>query len=525
MGTRTLTGFALAVALAIAVPSAKAQTSILNASYGVSRELYKDINPSFVADWMTKTGEKVEVNQSHGGSSKQALSVLNGLEADVVTMNQATDIEVLAENGLVAKDWRDKFPHNASPYTTISVFLVRKGNPKDIKDWDDLIRNDVEVIVPNPKTSGNGRYTYLAAWGDALLKGGTDDDARAFVVKLFKNVPVLDGGGRGATTTFTQRDIGDVLVTFENEAILIGKELGADKFEVIYPSTSVEAAPPVAVVDAVVDKRGSILIGSGLTMVDVLLNARREGFAGKTTIVSRRGQLPREHAAKGVVPKDMVLPKTKSLARLAASIRIACEAAEAYGTPWQAVINGLRPSISTIWRQLDVAEQSRFLRHVRPFWDTHRHRLPPEVYRQLHQELDRGRARLLRARVVDVERSSPGFVVNLRRHGTSAVETLKTDLAFDCRGYRPDLRSTLIRGLIGHELARADPHNLGLVVEPDGQVLGARNVPTPGLYALGPLCQGSLWEITAVPEIVRQADLAASRIARLLPLSAASMSA
>lgn len=263
MGTRTLASFALTVALAIAAPAAKAQTSILNASYDVSRELYKDINPSFVADWKAKTGETVEVNQSHGGSSKQALSVLNGLEADVVTMNQATDIEVLAKGGLVAKDWREKFPHNASPYTTTSVFLVRKGNPKNIKDWSDLIRDDVEVIVPNPKTSGNGRYTYLAAWGDALLKGGDEADAREFVRKLFNNVPVLDGGGRGATTTFTQRDIGDVLVTFENEAILIGKELGADKFEVIYPSTSVEAAPPVAVNESVAEKRGSKELAEG----------------------------------------------------------------------------------------------------------------------------------------------------------------------------------------------------------------------------------------------------------------------
>ncbi|HML91068.1 sulfate ABC transporter substrate-binding protein [Methyloceanibacter sp.] len=248
---------ALAAAFAATVPAAKAQSSILNASYDVSRELYKEINPRFVADWKTTTGETVKVDQSHGGSSKQASSVLHGLKADVVTMNQATDIDLLANGGLVAKDWRDKFPHNASPYTTISVFLVRKGNPKDVKDWKDLIRDDVQVIVPNPKTSGNGRYTYIAAWGNTLLKGGTDADARAFVTKLFENVPVLDGGGRGATTTFTQRDIGDVLVTFENEAILIGKELGPDKFDIVYPSTSVEAAPPVAIVETVVDKHDS----------------------------------------------------------------------------------------------------------------------------------------------------------------------------------------------------------------------------------------------------------------------------
>ncbi|HYH71306.1 MAG TPA: sulfate ABC transporter substrate-binding protein [Methyloceanibacter sp.] len=256
--------FAVAFALVAGVTSAHAQTSILNASYDVSRELYKDINPAFVSAWKEKTGQTVSVNQSHGGSSKQALAVLNGLEADVVTMNQATDIDVLVEKGkLIQPDWRKKFPHGASPYTTTTVFLVRKGNAKKIKDWSDLIRDDVEVIVPNPKTSGNGRYTYLAAWGDAKLKGADDAAARAFVTKLFKNVPVLDGGGRGATTTFTQHNVGDVLVTFENEAILIGNELGTDKFDVVYPSTSVEAAPPVAVVDKVVDKNGTREVAVG----------------------------------------------------------------------------------------------------------------------------------------------------------------------------------------------------------------------------------------------------------------------
>ena len=277
--------------------------------------------------------------------------------------------------------------------------------------------------------------------------------------------------------------------------------------------------------DRFAQARSIVLIGSGLTMVDVLLNARREGFAGKATIVSRRGQLPREHAAKGVVPREMALPKTKSLARLTASIRIACEAAEAYGTPWQAVINGLRPSISAIWQQLDIVEQSRFLRHVRPFWDTHRHRLPPEVYRQLHREMDQGLSRLIRGRVLDVRRSKAGFAVNLRRHGARLVETLNADLAFDCTGLWPDLRSTLIGSVVDQGLARADPHNLGLAVKPDGRVLGIHGVPTPGLYALGPLCQGSLWEIMAVPEIVRQADLAASEIARAAPLSVVPMSA
>lgn len=252
-----LTGIALAVALTAAAPLANAQTTLLNVSYDVSRELYKDINPKFAAAWKAKTGETIEISQSHGGSSKQALSVLNGLEADVVTMNQAPDIDVLAQGGLVAKDWRKKFPHNASPYTTTSVFLVRKGNPKNIKDWSDLARDGVEVIIPNPKTSGNGRYTYLAAWGDARLKGGDDAAAQEFVGKIFRNVPILDGGGRGATTSFTQRGIGDVLVTFENEAILISREIGADQFEIVYPSTSVEASPPIAVVDTVVETHGT----------------------------------------------------------------------------------------------------------------------------------------------------------------------------------------------------------------------------------------------------------------------------
>ena len=253
-----LTALSFGLAVLAGATGAAAQTSILNASYDVSRELYKAINPAFAAAYKEKTGETVTIQQSHGGSSKQALAVLNGLGADVVTMNQATDIDVLAEKGkLVAADWRKKFPNNASPYTTTTVFLVRKGNPKQIKDWSDLVRDDVQVIVPNPKTSGNGRYTYLAAWGDARLKGGDDAAAQAFVTKLFKNVPVLDGGGRGATTTFTQRDIGDVLVTFENEAVLIGKELGEDKFDVVYPSTSVEAAPPAAIVDKIVEERGT----------------------------------------------------------------------------------------------------------------------------------------------------------------------------------------------------------------------------------------------------------------------------
>ncbi|HNE17580.1 MAG TPA: sulfate ABC transporter substrate-binding protein [Rhodocyclaceae bacterium] len=241
----------------LGVTAAHADTTLLNVSYDVSRELYKDINPAFAAQWQRQTGDKLTINQSHGGSSKQVQSVVAGLEADVVTMNQAPDIDVLARAGLVAGDWRKAYPHGATPYTTTTIFLVRKGNPKGIRDWSDLTRPGLQVIVPNPKTSGNGRYTYLAAWGYALQKTGNEAGARDFVSRLFANVPVLDGGGRGATTTFTQRDVGDVLVTFENEATLIDQEVGGDKFDVVYPSVSIEAAAPVAVVRKVVDKRGS----------------------------------------------------------------------------------------------------------------------------------------------------------------------------------------------------------------------------------------------------------------------------
>ncbi len=254
---RTFAATFLAIA-SIAGGAAMAETTLLNVSYDVTREFYKEINPAFIKAWEARTGEKLAVSQSHGGSSKQALSVAGGLEADVVTMNQSTDIDVLVSSGgLVRPDWRKRFPNGASPYTSTSVFLVRKGNLKNIRDWDDLTKPGIAVIVPNPKTSGNGRYTYLAAWGYAVQKGGKDLQAKDFVKRLFANVPILDGGGRGATTTFTQRGIGDVLVTFENEAALIEQEIGKDKFEIVYPSASILAEPPVAVVDKVVEKKGT----------------------------------------------------------------------------------------------------------------------------------------------------------------------------------------------------------------------------------------------------------------------------
>ncbi|WP_133649937.1 sulfate ABC transporter substrate-binding protein [Paraburkholderia flava] len=240
---------------------AHADTSLLNVSYDVTRELYKDIDAAFIADYKQKTGETVSIRQSHGASSAQALSVLQGLQADVVTMNQPNDIDLLAERGqLVPANWRTRLPDASAPYTTTMVFLVRKGNPKHIKDWDDLAKPGVQVVIANPKTSGNGRYAYLAAWGYRKQHGGTDAQAVDFEKAIFRNVPVLDTGGRGATTTFTQRGIGDVLVTFENEVALIDGGVGgvgAGSFEAVYPSVSLLAEPPVSIVDKVVDKRGT----------------------------------------------------------------------------------------------------------------------------------------------------------------------------------------------------------------------------------------------------------------------------
>jgi sulfate transport system substrate-binding protein len=251
-------GSVIGAVLLAAAGSAAADVQILNVSYDVTREFYKDFNPAFAAWWKAKTGETVTINQSHGGSSKQARSVVDGLQADVITMNQANDIDLLAERGrLIPADWAKRLPDNSAPYISTTVFLVRKGNPKAIKDWDDLVKPGVSVVIPNPKTSGNGRYSYLAAWGFVKKKGGTDEQAKDFVTRLFRNVPVLDAGGRGATTTFVQRGIGDALLTFENEVFLIKKELGGDAFDVVYPSASILAENPVTIVDKVVDKRGT----------------------------------------------------------------------------------------------------------------------------------------------------------------------------------------------------------------------------------------------------------------------------
>jgi sulfate/thiosulfate transport system substrate-binding protein len=255
-----MTKFFILLALIISTVNynqAHAEANLLNVSYDVTREFYKDFNVAFAQYWKQKTGETVTINQSHGGSTKQARSVVEGLEADIISMNQSPDIDILYERGrLIPQDWQKRLPNASSPTSSTTVFLVRKGNPKNIKDWDDLIKPNIAVIVPNPKTSGNGKYSYLAAWGYVIKKGGDEAKAREFVSKLFKNVPVLDTGGRGATTTFAQRGIGDVLLTFENEVSLIKKELG-DQFDVVYPSISILAENPIAVVDRYTKKHNT----------------------------------------------------------------------------------------------------------------------------------------------------------------------------------------------------------------------------------------------------------------------------
>ncbi|WP_374498029.1 sulfate ABC transporter substrate-binding protein [Vogesella indigofera] len=239
--------------------TAMADVSLLNVSYDPTRELYQEFNAAFAKHWQAQTGETVSVKQSHGGSGKQARSVIDGLEADVVTLALSNDIDELHQNGaLVPANWQSRLPHNSTPYTSTIVLLVRKGNPKAIRDWNDLARPGVEVIAPNPKTGGGARWNYLAAWGYALQQpGGNDASARALVQKIYRNVKVLDSGARGSLVTFSQRGIGDVLISWENEAFLASKELGPDKFDIVVPSVSILAEPPVSVVDKVVDKRGT----------------------------------------------------------------------------------------------------------------------------------------------------------------------------------------------------------------------------------------------------------------------------
>jgi sulfate/thiosulfate transport system substrate-binding protein len=271
-----------ATALLVLVPSlASARSELLNVSYDPTREFYRDYNQAFARHWKQKTGAAVVVQQSHGGSSKQARSVIDGLEADVLTLALAYDIDAVAEKaGLLPVNWQSRLPHNSAPYTSTIVFLVRTGNPKGVRDWDDLVKSGMSVITPNPKTSGGARWNYLAAWGYALRRpGGNDTKAREFVAALYRNVPVLDSGARGSTTTFVQRRLGDVLIAWENEAFLAVKEFGAEKLEMVVPSVSILAEPPVAVVDRVVDKRGTRKLAEAY--IDYLYSPEGQDIAGR----------------------------------------------------------------------------------------------------------------------------------------------------------------------------------------------------------------------------------------------------
>ncbi len=258
MRTLPLLSWLAAASLSLAGAAHAADVTLLNVSYDPTRELYQAFNQAFAKHWQDTRGDRVDIRQSHGGSAKQARSVIDGLQADVVTLALAPDIAAIAEHGALRPAWQQQFPENSAPYTSTIVFLVRKGNPKDIQDWSDLIRPGIAVITPNPKTSGGARWNYLAAWGYALRQGGGDEGkARDFVSRLYRQVPVLDSGARGSTTTFVERGIGDVLLAWENEAFLAIRELGPDQVDIIVPSTSILAEPPVAVVDRTVDARGT----------------------------------------------------------------------------------------------------------------------------------------------------------------------------------------------------------------------------------------------------------------------------
>jgi sulfate transport system substrate-binding protein len=255
---RVLIALAALTTMFATLGTAQADTTLLNVSYDPTREFYVAFNSAFADHWRKETGEQVTIQQSHGGSGKQARAVIDGLEADIVTLGLQPDIDAIAKAGLLSKDWQKRLPDNASPYTSTIVFLVRKGNPKGVKDWDDLVKPGISVVTPNPKTSGGARWNYIAAWGWALDHLGNDEaKAKDFVARLYKNVPVLDSGARGSTVTFTQRGVGDVLITWENEAYLALQEAGKDKFEIVDPPESVLAEPPVAVVDSVVDHKGT----------------------------------------------------------------------------------------------------------------------------------------------------------------------------------------------------------------------------------------------------------------------------
>ena len=284
-----------AVALA-ASGAASAQNQLLNVSYDVAREFYKDYNTAFVAHYKKTKGVDVKVDQSHAGSSAQARAVNDGLAADVVTFNTTTDVQFLADNGVVAKDWAKKFPFDAAPTTSTTLFLVRQGNPKQIKDWADLVRPDVKVVVVNPKTGGNGRYAYLAAWGSAREQGASEAQAAEYVAKLYKNVPVLAKGGRDATATFLQRNIGDVLITFESEVVSVEREFGKGKVEAVYPSVSITTENPVAVVERTVGKKGTAELAKAY--LDYLYSDEAQEIAARHAIRPRSEALLKKYQAQ-----------------------------------------------------------------------------------------------------------------------------------------------------------------------------------------------------------------------------------
>jgi len=291
---KTSTRLALVAALSLAGLAAQAQT-LLNASYDVAREFYKDYNAAFVAHYKKTTGKDVKIDQAHGGSSAQARAVNDGLDADVVTMNTTTDVDFLAGTGVVAKDWVKRFPNNASPTTSTMLFLTRNGNPKNIKDWDDLTKPGIQVIVVNPKTGGNGRMAYLAAWGYAKKKGASDAQAAEFVGKLYKNVPVLAKGGRDATTIFLQRNIGDVLVTFESEVVSVDREFGTGKVDAVHPSISIVAENPVAVVERTVAKKGTAELAKAY--LDYLYSEEAQEIAAKHALRPRNPAILKKYSA------------------------------------------------------------------------------------------------------------------------------------------------------------------------------------------------------------------------------------
>jgi sulfate/thiosulfate transport system substrate-binding protein len=288
----------LAIVGTLMAASAMAKdVTLLNASYDPTRELYKDVNQAFAAQWKAQHGDTVTIQMSHGGSGKQARSVVDGLPADVVTLALAYDVDAVADHGLLAKDWQKRLPDNASPYTSTIVFLVRKGNPKGIKDWPDLLKPGVKVITPNPKTSGGARWNFLAAWGYALKQpGGDEAKARAFVRDLYQRVPVLDTGARGATNTFVQRGIGDVLLAWENEALLSQRELGKDGFQIVLPSVSILAEPPVALVDKNVDQHGTREVAQAY--LKFLYSPQGQELEAKHFYRPRSAEVARKYAAQ-----------------------------------------------------------------------------------------------------------------------------------------------------------------------------------------------------------------------------------